>query len=144
MRFQFSNPSLIRSSSKLNQSETRIGHERHACWLICTKITPFGYDITSSKNYKKVPSENLLRLTSVMKRITGSVYDRLIKTQRKSIDLFLFLAHLTQRVTRNIDMTSRVQKITRKFQAKIYCALRAFPLIKTHQRRSGRKVRNTK
>jgi hypothetical protein len=38
MWFQFSNPSLIRSSSKLNQSETRIGHERHACWLICTKI----------------------------------------------------------------------------------------------------------
>jgi hypothetical protein len=49
------------------------------CWLICTKITPFGY---------------------------------------------------------RYDITS--QKITTKFQAKIYCARRAFRLIKTHQRRSGR------
>jgi hypothetical protein len=50
MWFQFSNPSLIRISSKLNHSETRIGHERHPCWLICTKITPFGYDIMNQKN----------------------------------------------------------------------------------------------
>ena len=44
---------------------------------------------------------------SVIKRITGSVYERLIKTQLKSIDFVLFLAHLTQRITRNIVNTLR-------------------------------------
>jgi hypothetical protein len=130
MWFQFSNPSLIRSSPKLNQSETRIGHERHACWLICTKITPFGYryDITSQKITTKFQAKiycarrafrlikthqrrsgrkvrNIVTVYiivymfwSVIKRITGSVYERLIKTQLKSIDFALFLAHLTQRI----------------------------------------------